>query len=742
MKSLVNLLGVAAFMTVIVTVLTYLWNRCRLWWHRRVPGMGVWGTSAICFGVVVLSSLVFYFVDHIGWLQEALGGKDLKFLKVFLTPVYPDIPDLTGSGSQVGDSAAPVEEGDENIPYHFANMFFAMFGYLIFAGFFVSLFVNLLQNKIRSIDQGEESYSHLRNHYVVIGSGVFLVPVLEDILDDCATCGEGKKAAVLPDVLVLTREPIPELRKRISAQLPGNYYNKLIFIHGDRTNREDLEKLCLPNCREIFLMGDYREPDQDDRNLETLTLMNALMHEYVTEGNPQEKKTCRIFLERYHTYILFLGVFKNVNFDHLYVEPISIHKKWAEMVLGNRVSPAQNVHYLPLDRGGIAADSPNFVHLVVIGMSRMGMSLVTEAALQLHFPNADAQHRTRITMIDIHARREMNSYVNLHENLFRHAYYTYTEYADEPLGVEEPVVRDEKNRENAWLDTEFHFVQGDAESLSLRKLLQSFVEEKNAYLTVAVCLPDPRRALTLAMSFPQSFYRASDGAGDGIAPVSVLVQQEVGYGLLSLLAQQAGTQYGNVKPFGMLNGKLELSQTMDPMTPYMEPCLYVWNCKREQSGKELKMKAIANRKAKLQDMMRWKSVSNHYSAITRAMKLRCIGTSENASFYNLYKCARKGRYDLAKVEHNRWCMEKFYVGYRPLSRDEEQRLLQTADQQIRENLLTHYKNDLFAHVALRPWQQIVDDPARFSSYFYNSVNMGWGICVLPELVGKVAAHGK
>jgi len=72
--------------------------------------------------VVVLSSLVFYFVDHIGWLQEALGGKDLKFLKVFLTPVYPDIPDLTGSGSQVGGAAAPVEEGDENIPYHFANI--------------------------------------------------------------------------------------------------------------------------------------------------------------------------------------------------------------------------------------------------------------------------------------------------------------------------------------------------------------------------------------------------------------------------------------------------------------------------------------------------------------------------------------------------------------------------------------------------------------------------------------------
>ena len=177
MKSLVNLLGVAAFITVIVTVLTYLWNRCRLWWHRRVPGMGVWGTSAICFGVVVLSSLVFYFVDHIGWLQEALGGKDLKFLKVFLTPVYPDIPDLTGSGSQVGGAAAPVEEGDENIPYHFANMFFAMFGYLIFAGFFVSLFVNLLQNKIRSIDQGEESYSHLRNHYVVIGSGNFGIDI-------------------------------------------------------------------------------------------------------------------------------------------------------------------------------------------------------------------------------------------------------------------------------------------------------------------------------------------------------------------------------------------------------------------------------------------------------------------------------------------------------------------------------------------------------------------------------------
>ena len=60
-----------------------------------------------------------------------------------------------------------------------------------------------------------------------------------------------------------------------------------------------------------------------------------------------------------------------------------------------------HILYPPLDRDGIRAQSDRYVHLIVVGMSRMGVAMGVTAAHIDHNPNFVTQcFRTRITFID------------------------------------------------------------------------------------------------------------------------------------------------------------------------------------------------------------------------------------------------------------------------------------------------------------------------------------------------------
>lgn len=73
------------------------------------------------------------------------------------------------------------------------------------------------------------------------------------------------------------------------------------------------------------------------------------------------------------------------------------------------------IEYPPLDRDPITYESKKHIHLVIIGMSRMGVAIGVEAAHLLHFPNfcRDPRCKSTITFIDEMADREMNFSVDV-----------------------------------------------------------------------------------------------------------------------------------------------------------------------------------------------------------------------------------------------------------------------------------------------------------------------------------------
>lgn len=100
--------------------------------------------------------------------------------------------------------------------------------------------------------------------------------------------------------------------------------------------------------------------------------------------------------------------------------PFNFYEIWARRVLVKCSAESNGtIHYFPLDRGGISENSENYVHLVIIGMTRMGIALAIEAAHIAHFPNFKTHRKkTRITFIDREARREMDFFMGRYRHLF------------------------------------------------------------------------------------------------------------------------------------------------------------------------------------------------------------------------------------------------------------------------------------------------------------------------------------
>ena len=814
----------------------------RLWLHRRIARMSY--TFAVIFCCVVIASPIVISVP----LLRAMEQCGTVFVE--RNNLSENLPDKTETASnEAVDNAENKQtpaQGVANLVHHAVSgyfyaiqqgdgekmlrlgeksigLIFGLVGYLIFSGFTVSIFVNMVSKKQERIAQGEEYYSNLKNHYVIIGSGALLETVIKEIEarqqsdDSKQKDSKGKFAELVlrlchwvkmfvrgvlkslfekpADIVILSSESIIELRKRLSATLPERCMSRLVFVHGDRTNKEDLLQLGIPSCREIYLLGDFDVADQDDRNLASLTHVDEILEEKPNKVRVENKKSqhagtadqetpepviqqpapstvgdkkpgkdaaalteaksgqasvlpsssidrkrCKIYLNRYHTFGLFQSFIKNTMLNKLDLEPICFYKQWSEVVLGIRDIEGESKHktYVPFDRGlgetikdgkkqmeyvGIDPDSDNFVHLVVIGMSRMGMSLVTEAAQLLHFPNG-GKKRTKITMIDTKARQEMYRFVNLHSSLFSEAYYTYTEFEDVPFGGKSSFQK--KNEDTGWLDVEFHFIQGNAECEDVRKFLESYAQEPGVRLTVAVSLPDARHALSLGLSLPRSLYNKDN--------VNILIQQETGEGLLSLLNQQseADSPYTNVRPFGMLNVSMKEIPMLKEVE-YIPHLFYEPECnKTRESWSMLYDEVVAvnrNNQATKSwaEMKLWERISNRYAAVSRDFKRRSFGLT--GSFADDEKRVFSAEAALlhGAAEHNRWCVEKLITGFRALTADEKQKFDSGTPGYSKSELRAQ-----FAHDGIRKWSEIVENP-NCSSYKHNSINMGRGICFLCEL---------
>lgn len=551
-----------------------------------------------------------------------------------------------------------------------------VFGMILMTGLLISVLSNLLERRVDNIENGRITYN-FKKHFVIIGFDkmtIGLVRQLHELYKDA-------------EIVIQTIQEVPIVRHELFSYVNGETEKKLIIVSGNRNSKEDIEKLNLDTAEEVFILGEENETDHDSLNIECLKIANTILSNSKT--NDKIRKRFHVLFENQSTYAVLQQQNVEVG-DLIEFVPFDFQEKWAEKIFVNNES-----NYLPLDRVPIREESLHTVHLVIVGMSKMGVALGIEATHLCHFPNfvRDKKLKTKITFIDKNADKEMYFLQGRYQSLFNEIDYEY-----------EDISNSSNNKSgkdaNHFTDIEWHFIKGEIENPVVQEKIGAFSEEKNVLLTIAICLNNPSAAIAAGLYLKtvvydtdkvRHFEQYSENHTDvdtNLFNVQILIKQNTPHTILSMLEHT--DKYQNVKAFGMVDDCLNVLKS-DNRDVLAKRVHYVYDYyygkeTHKQIPTSIPDTDVLNEK--WLPMVIAEKWSNRYHANMIAVKLRS---------FNLEELVNKQHIELlAKVEHNRWNIEKLLLGFRP-TKDSEKHAL---------------KSDLkkkFIHPDVKPFDELSDD---------------------------------
>ena len=602
------------------------------------------------------------------------------------------------------------------------TLFISITGSVLMGGLLISIFSNIIDRRVERAREGQISYK-FKNHYVIIGFDRMAIGLIKQLYRKAQSDNRVKDVPYL--FVIQTTSEVETVRHELLSKL-------------DAEMREDLEALRLPYCREIFLLGEEGETDHDSVNIECVTLVNRILRNCYTPKNLTELKRlvndesvgckrCHVLFEAQSTFAVFqrydiesvftrrtkddntwydkmreaqgnnqtaleqLALLKE-SYDRITAQPIdflpfNFYETWAEKVLvWGKYDPHNDdvkpIDYTPLDGEGIDYESDRYVHLVVVGMTSMGVALAMKAIA--HYPNfvRDSNLKTRITFIDLNADTEFDMLRGRYSVLFEQCDYRVVDTIDPSRSY----VSEGKGKE--IVDIEFEFVKGAVESRPVQQLLVEWANpDCRSLLTVAICFEQPQKSIATALYMPRCVYGKA---------LSILVRQNVSCSTIELVRQAA--QYRQLRAFGMLD---ECYDTENNCMQQSMRVNFVYNkiSPEEEDWRPLDDGVAEALWKSLMTVHRWSNIYNAHSIPT---KLRSFGAEEPADLWNDSVLIER----MARVEHNRWVMERLIQGYRPATVEEEQMVEFEPDKEKRKKKKKALEQDIFAHICLKPYDAL------------------------------------
>lgn len=585
---------------------------------------------------------------------------------------------------------------DEPKGYSWNNLlllFTECLGTILFSGLIVSIITNVISQKVDLIKEGHIHYN-LKNHVVIIGYDTIVPSIISELISN----SEYAKS----QFVLQTSTSVEEIRNDLLSKLPRKALKQVTLIHAPRLSVEELELLYTYNAREIFIVGEREQSDHDAENIHTFETL-AVIHD---KKMVAERKSLTIWFENEATYAaLQLNDISEEWKKYFEFKPYNFYKRWANRLLTNSYYGigSNRIQYPELDHNGISENSSKYVHLIIVGMNRMGIALAKEAAHMMHFPNFDentGKNRTRITFIDDNADREMNFFMGRHPGYFKIAPPLYADMSKNSV-VDLPKGEDIKKH---FLDVQFEFIKGRIESESVRNWIKAQMKDDDAITTIAICLHDPSQSFGMAMYLPEEVYtRGRDDISkpweviDRDKVVNIFVRQETTGSLIKVFGDTAKStiamnkKYANIYPFGMVDDSFAIDYYSNHLAMafnYVYEFYFAYN------------ETLPSSIPSVEELLKkWKSVStsnkwsNLYLADSIEFKLRSIGLDFKSVEQTVFT---EGQIEkMAYTEHCRWNMEKLLLGYRPLE----------SYGNVDTNKL---KKHMFVHHLIKPYKDLTE----------------------------------
>lgn len=404
----------------------------------------------------------------------------------------------------------------------------------------------------------------------------------------------------------------------------------------------------------------------DTTDYDLLQNLEAWSVHYPETPEGQSKPVCHLLLHDKVTLWLLqtLDLYPEIH-KKFELYAFTMEDQWAKNVfcgLGKNSIP-----YPPLDREKIDTNSNKTVHLVIAGFSDLGESLALHAALTAHFPNYERNHalRTRITIVDENLSSKRDAFVQRYANLFEHAYYRCIDLKQRSMKqYHQPAYH--SSRED-FVDVEWEFVDGDFYNPLLQHKLKLWGDSKEQLLTLALCDVDCTNNFGRALALPKAIYQ------NGILVLVYLKKSD----MMNKVHENEG--FHNLYPIGMDDCGYDVQLPLLQMAKRLN---YFYTCSFGQKGTptDMPIEEIETEWRKLGLFsMRY---SNIYNVMTIATKMRSLGHEEE-DWDKYHALTQEEVETLSAVEHNRWCVERLILGFRPPT--------DTEREEIRDNIRAFIK---------------------------------------------------
>ena len=413
--------------------------------------------------------------------------------------------------------------------------------------------------------------------------------------------------------------------------------------------------------------------------------------QYLYNNDEVRYLRCHFLLQDKYLFEIFRkGTFADNFKDKIEIVLFNEFTLWGEKLFSSIPENCEKLYPLP-DRTAIGHLSRNRIHIVILGFSDMAQAIAEYAALTCHYPNYVKDHtlRTRITIIDDDVKNKCESFINTKQHLFDNSYYRYIDLLSDPKCKDFHYPNYSSERED-FVDVEWEFVRGNVSTPLLRDKLAMWAGAPAKMLTVFLCGDNDMENIAVSLQLPKELQ-------DSGIPVMIRVSDKSLAGVL---------RDNNLFPFGYKDIAYDITLPLVKMAKvvnYVYNCCYEYNyLNSKESDKvyspdEIDWDKVESGWRKLNMPKRFSCIFN---AMTIGCKIRSLGICDY-DWEQFYGISSKEVDLLAKVEHNRWSVEKLLMGFRPVT-DLEQREVE-ADinykEQLKKNNI-HY--DLRAYDDLRP----------------------------------------
>lgn len=573
--------------------------------------------------------------------------------------------------------------------FNFSKSLISLLGTFLFSGIIVSLLVSLFNQRVERWDKGELWYEFKYCDYSVVIGGHDAVPSLVRQLVE-----KYKR------VIVLTNRDILPFRREVESYIKDSLKERVIFYHGYRNSKVDLKHLHLErnNLKAVYVLGESRvrgeeETSHDTLNMTCLDIMNKL------RGDGKERIDCYVFFEHQTTSVIFQKFANNEKYHSLNFIPYNFYELQAQKAIGwsnflkkEKEQEKEQEKPLRLDRFGIdVVNADKHVHLVIIGMSKMGQALGLEAIRVCHYPNyAQAQMKyeygdaeakksmekrcTKITFIDCNMKEILDSFKCRYERLLDEIPWKYimgSIIEDHPL---------KSNEKKIIPDIELEFVNGRIQSEEVINHLKKISADSSAVLTISSCLSKSNLSIASILCLPKEVLEKAE----------IMIYQPDSTKLVESIAINGDS--GKVKAFGEISQSVDLEHivALETMAKRINFVYDSKDSKDNKRGLKEKIRALdqsnliesiktvwedfATNKNEKECEDKWKDKpetwrwANRYHASAIWQKLHYIDNLDNVVKITIQGITENDGCPeedfeglLARTEHNRYCVEQWLL---------------------------------------------------------------------------------